>query len=104
MRVAAIITLLYASCLLDGGIIGYVKAKSLPSLLSGVLTGVVGAAAAVLIWRHQTAGQCLAGCLALLLGAFGGKSWLADRKPFMPRGAIFVLSVAELAVLLLLRH
>lgn len=96
MATAAYVTFVYGVLVLVGGVIGGIKAGSTPSLVSGLASGVVAVLSAVLMMRGARSGVFVALVLALALAAFGGKSWLLDQRPFMPRGLIFVLSVAEL--------
>lgn len=99
---AVVSTVIYALLLIVGGAMGYIKAQSLPSLISGVFSGALALVAAVLMFKDVRAGWWLAVVLAIALLLFGGKSWLLDHKAFMPRGLIFVFSAAELATLVAL--
>ncbi|MBI2297693.1 MAG: TMEM14 family protein [Armatimonadetes bacterium] len=104
MLFAAVFTLVYGLLILAGGIMGYVKAQSVPSLVSGVVAALIALPAAWLLRGGARSGVALAAGLAVALSVFGGKSFLIDHKPFMPRGLIFVLSLLELAVVLSARR
>jgi uncharacterized membrane protein (UPF0136 family) len=102
MQTAAIIVWVYGAMVLVGGVLGYVKAQSKPSLISGLVFGSAlivvgygirqGRAADVLI----AAG--LAGLLAVVMGIRFGKT-----KKFMPAGLLTILSVVVAVTLLLMR-
>lgn len=100
MAVAAYVTFVYGILVLIGGVIGGIKAGSNVSLVSGLASGAVALLSAVLMMRGARSGVIVALVLALALALFGGKSWLIDHRAFMPRGLIFVLSIAELLALI----
>ncbi len=68
------------------------KSRRLPSL---AFTAALAALACILMILSKPAGLYLALAVALALGGWGLKSWQVDKKPFMPRGLIFVLSLVE---------
>lgn len=100
MNVAAIATFVYGLLILIGGIMGYVKAQSVPSLIGGIVTALFAFPSALMIRGGARSGVAFAAGLAVALAIFGGKSFLIDHSKFMPRGLIFVLSVLELLILL----
>jgi uncharacterized membrane protein (UPF0136 family) len=65
--VAAVVTAIYGMVALIGGIIGYVKANSLASLLAGGIAGVLLILCAAGISRFPVTSLCMAIILALLL-------------------------------------
>lgn len=87
------VLLLYAVLVIAGGVMGYVKARSRPSLISGLISG----AALLTAWwtslaKSYDAGIALAACLAIaLLIVFA----LRFRKTnaFMPAGLMAIVSL-----------
>lgn len=99
MMFVAVSLFVYGLLMLAGGVAGYAKAQSIPSLVSGLAAAGLAALAGALALRGLRAGVMLGLALCLVLAAFGGKSYVIDHKAFMPRGLIFVLSLAELLLL-----
>lgn len=93
-----IVLLVYAILMLVGGVIGYRAAGSKPSLISGVISGLLlfGAFA----WSRSNAGGGFlsAAVLALLL-AIVFTIRLAKTGRFMPSGMLLAISVIALVVL-----
>jgi len=104
MLTAGIATFIYATLILIGGLVGYVKAGSVPSLVSAAACALLLNVGGVLLLTGRAGGWPLALGVTLVLALFGGGSWLGARKPFVPRGLIFVLSLVQLAALLALRR
>lgn len=96
MQATVIVTAVYALLLLAGGLMGAKKAQSQASLWSGAVSAALAAVACILMLLQKPAGLYLALVVALVLGGWGLKSWQVDKKPFMPRGLVFVLSLVEL--------
>lgn len=92
------VTLVYALLVLAGGIMGYRKASSQASLISGTLFGLALLAAAILMLRGSAAGATAAMVLAVVLLLFFGYRLVTGGK-FMPAGLMVVVSLVELAVL-----
>lgn len=104
--IKAYVTLVYGILIALGGIMGFVMAKSLPSLIAGGGLGIGLIVAAVLMMKSIPAGFPLAvACTALiglnfiylLIKALG-----ADASLGRPIG-ILVLTAVELAVLFLVK-
>lgn len=75
-----------------GGIIGYVKAGSVPSIVAGAIAGIVLLTAAFLLPDHQVAGLAIGLITSLLLaGQFIPK--LIRTGKAMPAGMMSMLSV-----------
>lgn len=87
----------YAALLAAGGVVGYLKAGSRPSLISGVACGAAAAVAAVLAGRTPT-GFVLGAAVAGLLAAFFARRYLRLRR-FMPAGMLSALSVGVLILM-----
>lgn len=92
------VTLVYALLVLAGGIMGYRKASSQASLISGTLFGLALLATAILMLRGSAAGATAAMVLAVVLLLFFGYRLVTGGK-FMPAGLMVVVSLVELAVL-----
>ncbi|MCI0657350.1 MAG: hypothetical protein L0170_09805 [Acidobacteria bacterium] len=98
MMLAALTSLIYGSLVLAGGIMGYRKAHSRASLLSGLLSAAFLILAAILIFRGDPIGLRLATVVALLLLVFFAMRWLKGKK-FMPAGLMVMSSALALALL-----
>ncbi|XP_063696837.1 transmembrane protein 14 homolog [Culicoides brevitarsis] len=86
--------IIYALIVSAGGIVGYVKAGSIPSIVAGLTFGVLIGISAYFcsIDPPKPLFQII---VALVLGCFMGFRWVKGGK-FMPAGLITVLSVAVL--------
>lgn len=100
MQTAAIIVWVYGALVLAGGVMGWVKAKSTASLISGVIFGVALILTGFAL--DNPTGQWIAVGLAALLGIIMGARFAKSRK-FMPAGMIAILSLVVLVALLALR-
>jgi uncharacterized membrane protein (UPF0136 family) len=82
---------IYGVLLILGGLIGYLKAKSVPSLVAGGICGVI---ALLLGYYYSTFhfAPHAAFLLALLLIFMMGRRYLNSRK-VMPAGLIVILSI-----------
>jgi len=81
------------------GMYGYVKAKSVPSVVAGEAGFLLCAVSAGLVWVQKPAGLYLAvGTTSLLLIVFSIR--FAKTKQFMPAGLMLVLSLAACGTLL----
>lgn len=99
MNIAVIATLIYGSLTLVGGILGYTKARSLPSLISGVISGVVLLGAAILQTQGIIGAKWLASALIILLIIVFIVRWLKTKK-IMPAGIMVVVGVICLVLIL----
>lgn len=97
---ASWIVLIYAVLIAVGGVMGYVKAGSMASLISGVIAGLVlaGSAVAMMKGSYQAGWWVALAATILLLARFG----MAALKEFkmMPGGLVIITSLIVLAVLL----
>ena len=91
---------IYTVLLFVGGIIGFKKAGSKASLISGSLSGVIMAGGLLLSASQPRMGFSLAAVVCLLLiGAFAIR--LKKTQKFMPSGMLLILSVAACVVAIL---
>jgi uncharacterized membrane protein (UPF0136 family) len=95
----AIISLLYGGLVLAGGVVGYRKAGSRPSLIAGIASDALMSVAALLLFLGNRLGLALALGVAALLLLFFGFRWFKGRK-FMPAGMMALSSASTLLLLL----
>lgn len=98
MMLAMLTAVIYGSLVLVGGIMGYRKAQSRASLVSGSASGAILLIAAILMFRGNSGGVWLAIGVALLLLVFFTMRWLKGGK-FMPAGMMVLSSAIALALL-----
>ena len=99
----ALIVLLYGILVAVGGVMGYVKAGSVASLVSGGGAGLILLGASVAMMRGSYAlGWWISLLVALLLLGRFGMAAMNDFK-LMPGGMVIVMSLIVLAVLLIHR-
>jgi uncharacterized membrane protein (UPF0136 family) len=82
-----------------GGIVGYVKAGSIASIIAGSVTGVLLLVAAFLLPEYHAAGLATAFIVSLLLAAQFVPKFLRTGR-VMPAGIMSILSVIGLIVAL----
>lgn len=101
-RDASLLLVIYAALLVAGGWIGFLKAKSRPSLIAGHISGAIILIAMALIFSEQAvkAGCILATLTALGLSIFFGKRFAKSRK-FMPGGMMASISAIVFLLFLL---
>lgn len=81
------------------GMYGYVKAKSIPSVVAGEIGFVLCAVSAGLLWVQKPSGTYLAvGTTSLLLIVFAIR--FAKTKHFMPAGLMLILSLLACGTLM----
>jgi uncharacterized membrane protein (UPF0136 family) len=98
-RVGLVVLIVYAVLLIVGGVMGFVKAKSRPSLIAGVGSGIIAAIAAWISGNYnEDGGYSLALLLAIALFLFFGYRASVTRK-FMPAGLLAVASVVVIAIM-----
>jgi uncharacterized membrane protein (UPF0136 family) len=88
---------IYAILLAVGGVIGYTKAGSKPSLIAGLGSAAAAALALALSVRSTTWGMGLGALLAILMAYFFGHRYAVKTRKFMPAG---LLALASLIVLM----
>jgi uncharacterized membrane protein (UPF0136 family) len=89
--------LVYALLVAIGGVIGYVKAKSNQSLISGLGSGVALAIAWYISLQNPTTGLALAAAIAVALLVVFALRFRATKK-FMPAGLLAIVSLAAAAI------
>jgi uncharacterized membrane protein (UPF0136 family) len=99
--VAHVVLGIYAVLLAVGGVIGFLKARSHASLISGVLSAIFAVVALVLMRMNNPIGTPLALLLAITLFVLFGYRYAIHNKRFMPSGMLAVVSAVVLLVLML---
>lgn len=97
---AKVFYLAFAFVTLLGGLIGFIKAKSLPSLIAGAITGAMLIVASL----QLPARPIVSGVVALIASvALAGKFVpdLLHKKAFLPSGLMALLSVASIVLTIL---
>ena len=97
MDTTRIYFIIFGALTIVGGIIGYVKAGSTPSIIAGAITGLFLIIAGSILPEHRTVGLATAFIVSLLLaGQFVPK--LLRTGKMMPAGMMSILSVTGLVV------
>jgi len=97
MEAAKIYFIIFGALTIVGGIVGYLKAGSVASIIAGSITGVLLLVAAFLLPEHRMAGLATALIVSLLLAAqFIPK--LLRTGTVMPAGIMSLLSVIGVIV------
>jgi len=92
VAIAPWLLLLYAVVVIAGGVMGYVKAQSKPSLISGLISGVALLIAGVITFQNYNVGMTLAAILAIALLIVFAIRFRKTNK-FMPAGLMAILSL-----------
>jgi len=92
---------IYAVLLAVGGVIGYFKAGSRPSLIAGSISAIAAALALGLSIRSNRWGVPLGLILSISLFVLFGYRYAAKTRKFMPSGLLAVASLVVLAVMFL---
>ena len=100
MQTTAIIVWVYGALVLAGGAMGWAKAKSKPSLISGVVFGAALISLGYRIYQGHASDVQVAAVIAGLLAIIMGVRF-AKTKKLMPAGLVAILSVAVVTLLLL---
>ena len=99
MDAARIYFIIFGALTITGGIIGYVKAGSLPSIIAGSITGVLLLIAGSFLPIHRAVGLATGFVISLLLAAQFVPKFIRTGKA-MPAGMMSILSVIGLIVAL----
>ena len=95
MEAAKIYFIIFGVLTIVGGVIGYVKAGSVASIVAGSITGVLLLVAAFLLSDHRAAGLATAFIISLLLAAQFVPKFIRTGR-VMPSGMMAILSVIGL--------
>jgi uncharacterized membrane protein (UPF0136 family) len=97
MDVTQIYFFVFGALTIIGGVIGYVKAHSVPSIVAGAITGILLLVAGYLLPQNRTAGLVTALIVSLLLAAQFVPKFIRTGK-VMPAGLMSILSVIGIVV------
>ena len=92
---------IYALLLAVGGVIGYVKAGSRPSLIAGSISALAALLALGLSIGNNRLGVPLGLILSIALFVLFGYRYAVKTRKFMPSGLLAVASLVVLAVMFL---
>jgi uncharacterized membrane protein (UPF0136 family) len=92
MEAAKIYFIVFGVLTIVGGVVGYVKAGSVASIIAGSITGVLLLVAAFLLPEHRAIGLATAFIISLLLAAQFVPKFIRTGK-VMPAGMMSILSV-----------
>ena len=92
MEAAKIYFIVFGVLTIAGGVVGYVKAGSVASIIAGLITGVLLLVAALLLPEHRAIGLATAFIISLLLAAQFVPKFIRTGR-FMPAGMMSILSV-----------
>jgi uncharacterized membrane protein (UPF0136 family) len=91
MGPAKIYFIIFGMLTISGGVIGYVKAGSIPSIIAGSITGILLLVAAFLLPEHRAVGLATAFIVSLLLAGQFIPKFIRTGKA-MPAGTMSILS------------
>jgi uncharacterized membrane protein (UPF0136 family) len=89
---AKIYFIVFGALTIIGGVIGYVKAGSLPSIIAGSIAGILLLLAALLLPNHLMAGLAIGLIVSVLLAGQFVPKFIQTGKA-MPAGMMSILSV-----------
>jgi uncharacterized membrane protein (UPF0136 family) len=89
--------LIFGALTIIGGVIGYVKAQSVPSIVAGTITGILLLVASWILPTNRTAGLVAALIVSLLLAAQFIPKFFRTGK-VMPAGLMSILSAIGIVV------
>ena len=92
MEAAKIYFIVFGALTIAGGIVGYVKAGSVASVIAGSITGVLLLVAAFLLPEHRAIGLATAFIISLLLAAQFVPKFIRTGRA-MPAGMMSILSL-----------
>ena len=97
MEAAKIYIIVFGVLTVAGGVVGYVKAGSVASIIAGSITGVLLLVAAFLLPEHRAIGLATAFIISLLLAAQFAPKFIRTGR-VMPAGMMSILSVIGIIV------
>ena len=97
MDATSIYFLIFGALTIVGGVIGYVKAGSMPSIIAGAITGVLLLVAGWILPANRTVGLAMALIVSVLLAVQFVPKLIRTGK-MMPAGLMSILSVIGIVV------
>lgn len=102
MRTVALYEMLFGLITVVGGVIGFVTADSMESLIAGGAAGLALLFTGFTMQKGSRTGMYIALVISLLLlGQFGRKFFFIDGTPFMPAGLMSIMSIISLILIVL---
>ncbi len=98
MNLKIIATAVYGVLVGVGGVIGFMKAGSIASLMMGSISALLILVSAFAMYKHSVLAHFSAGILAALLMCFFAYRFFVT-SAFMPSGLMVIFSIALLAIL-----
>ncbi len=92
--------LVYALIIAAGGVMGYVSAQSMVSLVNGLVAAVILLVGLAISFKNPPVGFGLSAVVALALGAFFAYRFFTTGK-WMPGGMTMILSAVAFVLMLL---
>ena len=92
MEAAKIYFIIFGLLTIAGGVVGYLKAGSVASIIAGSITGVLLLVAAFVMPEHHVWGIATALIVSLFLAAYFVRKYLSTGA-VMPAGVMSVLSI-----------
>lgn len=93
-----VVLALYAVLLIVGGLLGFLKARSRPSLIAGLISGVLAGGCVAVSGPNKLLGYGLGLALALVMGVVFALRYTRTRK-VMPSGMLALVSLAVVIAL-----
>ena len=90
-------SIIYAVLLLSGGIMGYLKAHSTISLITGLISGILILLSYVMSNKNPKAGYLYIAAISLWLGVFFLNRYM-QTYIFMPSGLMFLMSMTTFVI------
>jgi uncharacterized membrane protein (UPF0136 family) len=100
MDATSIYFLIFGALTIIGGVIGYVKAGSLPSIIAGAITGILLLVAGWIMPTNRAAGLVVGLVVSLLLAGQFVPKFIRTGK-VMPAGLMSILSVIGIVMAIL---
>lgn len=100
MNAFQIALLLYAVIIAAGGVMGYVSAQSVVSLVNGLIAAVLLLVGLAISFKNPTAGFGLSAVIALALGVFFAYRFFTTGK-WMPGGITMILSAIAFVLMVI---
>jgi len=99
MKYMPFVVIAYALIVLIGGMVGFAKAHSWPSIIMGTITAILLICAAIAMMNNLTLGFFSAAGITFLLSIFFMYRFLQSFH-FMPGGLMAIISIATFVILL----
>lgn len=99
LNVVRIVFFAYAVLMIAGGIAGFIGANSIPSLVAGVVCGLLALAGGIYITTNPTVGLVLGIVAAVLAGGGMGPRYMkSETKKLWPGGIVLIASALTFVV------